>query len=242
MGVLKTHPTDARRIAHWSATSRLIEAGQQSAPQSIESVAERQRLNWILLGQQCWTLGESEMDWVIENLGTVAALVVAVAVLIGSIFGAGRWVERINTSHTKLRNDIDRNLAAFKEFAREIRDDVREVRNDIKSILLHLDPRSVASGSPLHLTDLGQSISDELDVAEWAERTAPELMEKAKGMTAYKVQEMCFEYVQEWLPPSNLDEKIDAAAYTRGMKRKGVLDVFAIELRNELLAQLDISS
>ena len=42
VGFLKTHPTDARRIAHWSATSRLIEAGQQR-PESIESVAERQR-------------------------------------------------------------------------------------------------------------------------------------------------------------------------------------------------------
>ena len=182
------------------------------------------------------------MEWVMENLGTVAALVVAIAALVGSIFGAGRWVERINTSHTKLRNDIERNLSAFKEFAREIRDDMREVRNDIKNILLHLDPLPVARGSPLRLTDLGQSISDELNVAGWAERTAPELKKKAKGMTAYKVQEMCFEYVHGWAPPPDLDAKIDAVAYTRGMKRKGVLDVFAVELRNELLAQLDISS
>ena len=42
VGFLKTHPTDARRIAHWSATSRLIDAGQQR-PESIESVEERQR-------------------------------------------------------------------------------------------------------------------------------------------------------------------------------------------------------
>ena len=180
------------------------------------------------------------MDWAIENPGTVAALVGAIAVLIGSIFGAGRWVERINTSHIRLRDDIDRNLAAFKVFAREIRDDVREVRNDIKSILLHLNPLSVTSGSPLHLTDLGQSISDEMNVPGWAERTAPELMERAQGMTAYKVQEMCFEYVQKWEPPHGLDEEIDAAAYTRGMKRKGVLDVFAVELRDQLLAQLDV--
>ena len=42
VGFLKTHPTDVRRMAHWSATSRLIEAGQQRA-ESIESVAERER-------------------------------------------------------------------------------------------------------------------------------------------------------------------------------------------------------
>lgn len=41
-GFLRTHPTDARRIAHWSATRRLIESGQQS-PESTRSVAERER-------------------------------------------------------------------------------------------------------------------------------------------------------------------------------------------------------
>ena len=41
-GFLRTHPTDAKRIAHWSATRRLIESGRQS-PESRQSVAERQR-------------------------------------------------------------------------------------------------------------------------------------------------------------------------------------------------------
>ena len=41
VGFLKTHPTDAWRTARRSATSRLIEAGQQR-PESIESVAERE--------------------------------------------------------------------------------------------------------------------------------------------------------------------------------------------------------
>ena len=42
VGFLKTHRTDAWRTARGSATSRLIEAGQQR-PESIESVAERER-------------------------------------------------------------------------------------------------------------------------------------------------------------------------------------------------------
>lgn len=181
------------------------------------------------------------MKWVIQNPGTVAALVVAFAVLIGSIFGAGRWVERINTSHTKLRNDIDRNLAAFKEFAREIRDDVREVRNDIKSILLHLDPLPVASGSPLHLTDLGQSISDESGRSRMGRAHGSGVDGEGKGYDGLQGTGDVLRVRSRMGPARDLDEKIDAAAYTRDMKRKGVLDVFAVELRNELLAQLDIS-
>ena len=41
-GFLRTHPADARRIAHWSATRRLTESGQLS-PESTRSVAERER-------------------------------------------------------------------------------------------------------------------------------------------------------------------------------------------------------
>ena len=41
-GFLRTHPTDARRIAHWNATRRLIESGQQR-PESVKSVQARER-------------------------------------------------------------------------------------------------------------------------------------------------------------------------------------------------------
>ena len=41
-GFLRTHPTDAKRVAHWSATRRLIESGQDR-PESTRRVAERER-------------------------------------------------------------------------------------------------------------------------------------------------------------------------------------------------------
>ena len=68
------------------------------------------------------------------------------------------------------------------------------------------------------------------------------LFHRAQGKTAYKVQEMCFEYAQsEWEPSDEWDARIiDACACSREMERKNVLDVFAVELRNRLLAQLGI--
>ena len=176
------------------------------------------------------------MEWISDNLGTVAAVVAAVAVMVGSIFGAGRWVERINTKHTTLQGNIDRNLQAFKDFAREIRDDVREVREDIKGILLHLKPDTVISGSPLRLTDLGQSISRKLGASAWATERAEQLIGRVSDAAAYDIQAFAFEYVEKERPPDDaMEATIKQCAYEHGLKHKQVLNVLAIELRDRLL-------
>ena len=75
-------------------------------------------------------------------------------------------MNNMNNGIEKLRNEIRDDL---KEIRKEIRDDKKEIQADIKRIFERLPPtpQSIASGSPLHLTALGQSISDELDVSEW---------------------------------------------------------------------------
>ena len=150
------------------------------------------------------------------------------AVTVGLIFGLGQWKGKVDAD----RDTFKRTLDAF----------MVEIRADIKRIFERLPaPQPVASASPLRLTDLGRSISDELNVPMWATATAPNLPPRARGLTACKVQEMCFEYVRnEWKPHADMDARIDDCAYSRGMARKNVLDVFAIELRNRLLAHLGI--
>ena len=180
------------------------------------------------------------MGWVLDNLGTVAAIVVAVAVMIGSIFGAGKWVERINTKHTTLQNSIDLNLQAFKDFAREIRDDIRDIQKDIKGILLHLRPDTIASGSPIRLTDLGRSISEVLGASAWAANHAEALADRVADLPAYDIQALAFDHVEGEFPDDGAeDKKMDAlikqCAYDRGLRRKQVLDVLSIELRDRLL-------
>ena len=60
VGVLKTHPTDARRIAHWSTTSWLIKAGQQQP----ESVAERQHQErWVANCERLYGESPECPDW-----------------------------------------------------------------------------------------------------------------------------------------------------------------------------------
>ena len=186
------------------------------------------------------------MEWMLDNLGTVAAVLAAVFVMIGSIFGAGRWVERINTEHTTLQGNIDRNLQAFRDFAREIRDDVRDIQKDIKGILLHLRPETTASGSPIRLTDLGRSISETLGAPAWAASHAETLVERVIEAPPYDIQELAFQHVEMEFPDDGAEDKamealIKQCAYENGLKRKQVLDVLAIELRDCLLRlrQLD---
>ena len=160
-------------------------------------------------------------------IGAITAFVIVGRV----VFQVGQWKGEVNTDR-----------ATFKQFMAEIGEKLDKIQERIDAIFGRLPPpKPVASGSPLRLTALGQAISEELGVTAWATETAPNLCSRAQGKTAYKVQEMCFEYAQsEWEPSDEWDARIDDCAYSRGMERKNVLDVFAVELRNRLLAQLGI--
>ena len=194
-------------------------------------------------------------EWYTNPLVWIGVLS-SVSVMVGTIFWLGQWKGRVDADWSALRKDIDSDRSTVREFMAEIRADIKRIHADITRI--HADitrnraditrlferlppPEPVASGSPLRLTTLGQSMSDELGVSAWATETAPNLLHRAQGMTAYKVQEMCFEYARnEWKPSDEWDARIDACACSRGMERKSVLDVFAVELRDRLLTQLGI--
>ena len=110
-------------------------------------------------------------EWYTSPLVWTGALSLS-AVAVGIIFGLGQWKGKVDSD----RDTFKRTLDAF----------MVEIRADIKRIFERLPPtpQSIASGSPLRLTALGQSISDELDVSEWATQTAPDLLHRAQGMTA----------------------------------------------------------
>ena len=91
-------------------------------------------------------------------------IVIVVLAMMGGAVRLGRWMGEVNTDRTN-----------FKEFMREIRDDIKDIRQEISRIFGRLPPSSVADGSPLRLTDLGESISASLEARDWAARTAPPL-------------------------------------------------------------------
>ncbi len=74
-----------------------------------------------------------------------------------------------NDSEWKGAVDADRIM--FKEFMKEVREDIREINKNILGIFSQLDPPDFIDGkSPLSLTEQGQKVSKELNAASWAKK------------------------------------------------------------------------
>ena len=158
-------------------------------------------------------------EWFANPLFWIALLSL-LSVAAGVIFAFGQW-----------KGKVDSDRASFKEF-------MKEVRNDIKEILRR-SSHTLAGSSPLRLTDLGRAISERLDAPALTQTLAPLLQERIKGKTPYEIQEICFDYIRhEYKPPDKIEELIKTCAYDNGIDRGQVVDVLAVELRDRLLAMI----
>ena len=157
-------------------------------------------------------------EWLANPVAWVASLSL-LSVVVGAAFAFGTW-----------KGKVDSDRASFKEF-------MKEVRDDIKEILGRLPSPTMTDGSPLQLTDCGRSISERLGAAGLAQELAPLLQAQVEGKVPYEIQEKCFDYVRhEYEPPEEVEARIKTCAYDHGIKRGQVLDVLAVELRDKLLA------
>ena len=156
--------------------------------------------------------------------------------ILGVLVGGAMWVERVNGDRQALKDNADRDRKDFNEFAKEIRD-------KIDKILIRTPPMpAYTADSPLRLTSLGKTISDELDAPTWATRVAalPSVGIGLEQQTAYDIQEYCFTYVDKHLGPSDkeLEKAIKRSAYRHGLKERQVRGVLAIVLRDKLLDKI----
>ena len=155
-------------------------------------------------------------DWFANPMAWVAVLSL-LSVAAGAIFAFGLWKGRV---------DSDR--ASFKEF-------MKEVRDDIKQILGRLPSHTLTGGSPLQLTSLGGSISKRIGAAALAQDLVPFLQPQTEGRTPYEIQEKCFDYVRhKYEPPDEVESLISTCVYDHGIDRGEVVDVLAVELRDKL--------
>lgn len=145
-------------------------------------------------------------------------IVIASLSFVGLVFAAGQWVGRVN-AHTSTVSVL-----------------MNEIRQDIKKILGRLPPVVISRGSPLRLTGLGQSISNTLSGKCWARRTAPALVDRVRNKQPYEIQDICFSFMKkEFKPDKEWNAKLRICAYENGLEPDKVLEVLAIELRDELL-------
>ena len=129
----------------------------------------------------------------------------------------------------------DSSVKALKKSIQEIKISILKIQEDIKGIFKQM-PAVSTGGNPLQLTDLGRDISEMLGAKEWARKIAMKLKQEAKGKQPYVIQEMCFTYVTKHFDPTKeQQQKISEYDYEKELPEKMVLEVLAIELRDQLL-------
>lgn len=161
------------------------------------------------------------MDW------TNPAVYIGILAIIGAIFSIGKWVGGMNS----FKKSMD-------AFSKRVDSAISEMRDDIKKILERLPPSPpVASmGSPLRLTEFGQSISETIEAGVWAQKTAEDTVHRVKGKRPYEIQEFCQTFVKEEFQPSeDLLQKMQDCAYDNATSLDQVKEVLALELRDALL-------
>ena len=157
------------------------------------------------------------------NLYYIIPAIILILIALGTIiFKIGKWT-----------GSVDNNIKIFKDFIKEVRDDIKEILNRIPA-------KSVASGSPIQLTDLGKRISEKIDAKNLAGEFSQELFNEVKDKSPYEIQEFCINYVKSkksiWT--SNQLLEFGNCAYENGIPLDQVFDVIAVELRDNLLELL----
>ena len=104
-----------------------------------------------------------------------------------------------------------------------------------------LSPAVVETNSPIKLSDFGRKISANLSVDRWAANHALRLVDKASGKQEFEIFEMCVKYVADQFDSDlNLNKNSRKGAYEVGTDVEKVKRVYAVELRDALLAHLDL--
>ncbi len=166
----------------------------------------------------------SDFNWVV--FAPIAAVVIVIGTIICKV---GIWAGNVNSDRS-----------SFKEFMEEIRTNIKSIQEDIKKIF-HLIPAVISSESPLKLTDLGRSISSDVNADKWAAEKAVGLVDKFLDKHPYEIQEFCFEFVEEESNYSpEMISKMKMSSYNHGIEMKHVKRALAVELRDVLLKKLNL--
>ncbi len=161
---------------------------------------------------------ETPTAWSWAEIAAVVGIVMAMIAVVIIVFKAGSWKGR-----------VDGHMTAVNAF-------MNEISADIKIILGRLGPATVETGSPMQLTDLGHSVSADIGASEWARARAKVLAAEVDGMLAYDIQALAFQHAEKFEYGRDMEVRIKQCASDRGLKRQQVLDVLAIELRDQLLS------
>ena len=171
-------------------------------------------------------------DAMLENidswyLGEIAALVV----MVGCVLGIGMWVERVRIG-LKTIDDVQPKIG--------------EINSSITRILFILSKaglnghgekwHTLSTNGPNQLTRFGSEISRTFDFQATAKELAPKLRQRAAGKLKYDIQTLSFDFIRrEYQPSREVEVRMKTYSYDKGVPVEIILDVLAVELRDQLL-------
>ena len=169
------------------------------------------------------------MEWT-EIIGHPATWILAAVAVGAALANHWKWVGAVNEDRKTLKEQMQGVAADFKKLTREV--------------YLGLPAGTAGSASPRCLTEVGKKVSDALDAPAIAAELAAAggLEAKAAGLSRYGIQEMAYDAVYDYEPPADLDARIEDVAFDHGLRRREVMVVLAIELRDRLLPKPDGSA
>ena len=162
-----------------------------------------------------------------ENYLWVFGAIIALVTLVNFILSLSDRTE----AKGKWRGSVDARLESLEKAVGEIAD-----------FLKSLFPTPLSIKSPINLNELGKEISDGLGAAKWAKSLALSLTRQEnpelKNLSHYGIQKYCFDIVEERADRTEIGKKVEEWAYKKGLKKRQVLDVLAVELRDAIFDEL----
>lgn len=147
--------------------------------------------------------------------------------LLAAIGGIGYWIGQVNSDRK-----------SFKEFMKEIKDDISGIRDNVQKIFERLGPPTAASASPAQLTEFGERVAKGINAYEWATDAAGSVLDADRLLVLepFQIEAFCENYVeQESQKEGIVQDKVQMAIYEYGIERERALPVLRIPLREALL-------
>ena len=165
----------------------------------------------------------------LDKWGQVPAVISVIVAILYMVWKGARWTARVDSDIGTLKRDVgtlkrdvDALKGIFKDFLQTL------------DKLLPLVSPSLERGSPLRLSEYGESVVASIGAEDWVEPVALKLQDEVKGMRPYQVERFCQSNIEDYLS-GTMRTSIDEAIYEFGLSRHEMRTMLWIMLRDRLL-------
>ena len=186
----------------------------------------------------------------LDKWGEVPAVISVIIAVLYMVWKRARWTARVDSDIGTLKQDVGalkQDVGTLKQDVGALKRDVGTLKRDVDALkgifkdffqtldkLLPLVSPSLERGSPLRLSEYGESVVASIGAEDWVEPVALKLQDEVKGMRPYQVERFCQSNIEDYLS-GTMRTSIDEAIYEFGLSRHEMRTMLWIMLRDRLL-------